>query len=150
MAVFSKGLGLKYDGFLLEAVFDPFNWLKNINKHLETCWHIPKHLPGHKDHQNWAFGSDFRTSQAHPSLQCCLKNRYFRQHLRAWVSLRSAKIGFKSPILVLFVSWKVFWDMQTCFQMFVDVFEPIKGVKNGLEQKTSFFSPNPILKTAIS
>ena len=78
------------------------------------------------------------------------KCRYFRHHLRAWVSLRSAKILSKSPILVLFVSWKVFWDMPTCFQMFVDVFEPIKGVKNGLEQKTSFFSPNPLLKTAIS
>ena len=78
------------------------------------------------------------------------KYRYFMQHLRARVRLRSAKILSKSPILVLFVSWKVFWDMPTCFQMFVDVFEPIKGVKNGLEQKMSFFSPNPLLKTAIS
>ena len=75
---------------------------------------------------------------------------FFRPYLRAWVRSRSAKIWSKSPILVLFVSWKVFWDMPTCFQMFVDVFEPIKGVKNGLEQKTSFFSPNPLLKTAIS
>ena len=78
------------------------------------------------------------------------KYRFFRQHLQAWVRLRSAKIGSKSPILIIFVSWKVFWDMPTCFQMFVDVFEPIKGVKNGLKQKTSIFSPNALLKTAIS
>ena len=36
MAVFSKGLGLKNDVFLLEAIFDPSNCLKNIIKHLET------------------------------------------------------------------------------------------------------------------
>ena len=78
------------------------------------------------------------------------KYRYFRQHLRALVSFWSAKMLSKSPILVLFVSWKVFWDMPTCFQMFVDVFEPIKRVKNGHEQKMSFFSPNPLLKMAIS
>ena len=78
------------------------------------------------------------------------KYRFFRQHLQTWVRLRSAKIGSKSPILVIFVSWKVFWDMPTCFQMFVDFFEPTKGVKNGLKQKTSYFSPNPLLKTAIS
>ena len=78
------------------------------------------------------------------------KYDFFMQQLQTWVHLRSAKILSKSPILVIFVSWKVFWDMPKCFQMFVDVFEPIRGVKNGLEQKTPFFSPDPLLKTAIS
>ena len=78
------------------------------------------------------------------------KYRYFRHHLLAWVHLRSAKILSKSLILVLFVFWKMFWDMPTCFQMFVDVFQPIKGVKHCLEQIMSFFSSNPLLKTAIS
>ena len=63
---------------------------------------------------------------------------------------RSAKIWSESPILMFSESWEGFWNMQTCFWMFVDVFKTIKGVKNGLEQKTSFFSPNYLLKTAIS
>ena len=89
-------------------------------------------------------------SIGHKNMEKMKKYRFFSQHLQAWVRLRSPKIGSKSPILMIFVCLKVFWDMPTCFQMFVDVFEPIKGVKNGLEQKTSFFSPNPLLKTAIS
>ena len=43
-----------------------------------------------------------------------------------------------------------FWNMPTCFQMFVDVFETFKGVKNEIKQKTSFFSPIPLLKSCIS
>ena len=78
------------------------------------------------------------------------KYRFFRQHLQAWVRLKSAKIRSKSPILIFFVSWKVFWDMPTCFQMFDDVFKTVRGVKNDLALKSSFFSPYPLLKTAIS
>ena len=30
------------------------------------------------------------------------------------------------------------WDMQSCFRMFVCVFQAIKGVKNDLNQNMSF------------
>ena len=49
------------------------------------------------------------------------------------------KIWSKSSILVLFGSLVEHWDMQSCFQMFVCVFQAIKGVKNDLNQNMSFF-----------
>ena len=44
----------------------------------------------------------------------------------------------KSSILVLFKSLVGHWDMQKCFPMFVCVFQAISGVKNDLNQNTSF------------
>ena len=64
--------------------------------------------------------------------------------------LRGVKILSKSPILMFFESWEGFWNMPSCFQMFVDVFKTFRGVKNDPVQKMSFFSTNPLLKTAIS
>ena len=66
------------------------------------------------------------------------------------VLLRGAKIWHKGWILVLFGCWEGFWNMSTCFQMFVDVFEAIRGAKNEIKQKMSFFSPIPLLKSSIS
>ena len=51
---------------------------------------------------------------------------------------------------MFFESWGGFWNMPSCFQMFFDVFKTFRGVKNDSEQKMSFFSTNPLLKTAIS
>ena len=48
------------------------------------------------------------------------------------------KIWFKSSILVLFGSLVGHWDMQSCFRMFVCVFQAIRGVKNDLNQNMSF------------
>ena len=64
--------------------------------------------------------------------------------------LRGAKILSKSLILILFGCWEGFWNMPTCFQMFVEVFAAIRGAKNEIKQKTSFFSPIPLLKSIIS
>ena len=64
--------------------------------------------------------------------------------------LRGAKIWSKSLILMFFESWEGFWNMPSCFQMFVHAFKTFMGVKNDPEQKMSFFSTNPLLKTAIS
>ena len=47
---------------------------------------------------------------------------FFRLHLQALVRLRGAKIWSKGRILVLFGFWEGFWNMPTCFQMFVRVF----------------------------
>ena len=52
--------------------------------------------------------------------------------------------------MVLFGFWEGFWDMPTCFQMFVEVFEAIRWAENEIKQKTSFFSPIPLLKSSIS
>ena len=43
-----------------------------------------------------------------------------------------------SLILVLFGSLVGHWDMQSCFLMFVGVFQAIRGVKNDLNQNMSF------------
>ena len=51
---------------------------------------------------------------------------------------------------MLFGSWEGFWNMPTCFQMFVEVFAAIRGAKNEIKQKMSFFSPIPLLKSSIS
>ena len=48
------------------------------------------------------------------------------------------KIWSKSSILVLFGSLVGHWDMQSCFRMFVCVFQAIRGVKNDLNQNMSF------------
>ena len=66
------------------------------------------------------------------------------------VRLRGAKILSKGPILVLFGSWEGFWNMPTCFQIFVDVFETIRGANIEIKQKMSFLSPVPLLKSSIS
>ena len=78
------------------------------------------------------------------------KNQFSRPNLQGLVHLRGAKIWSKSPILMLFGSWEGFWNMPTCFQMFVEVFAAIKGAKNEIKQKMSFFSPIPSLKSSIS
>ena len=78
------------------------------------------------------------------------KNRFSRPNLQGLVHLGGAKIWSKSPILTFFESWEGFWNMPSCFQMFVHVFKTFTGVKNDPEQKMSFFSTNPLLKTAIS
>ena len=48
---------------LVKVIFDPSNCLENMNKHRETTLHIQIPYPGPKEHQNWAFGSNFTTSQ---------------------------------------------------------------------------------------
>ena len=53
-------------------------------------------------------------------------------------SLQSAKIWPRSSILVLFWSLVGHWNMQSCFPMFVGVFQAIRGVKNDQYQKMSF------------
>ena len=78
------------------------------------------------------------------------KNQFSRPNLQGLVRLRGAKIWSKGPILVLFGSWEGFWNMPTCFQMFVEVFAAIRGVKNEIKQKMSFLSPIPLLKSSIS
>ena len=49
------------------------------------------------------------------------------------------KIWSKSSILVLIGSLVEHWDMQSCFRMFVCVFQAIREVKNDLNQNMSFF-----------
>ena len=44
-----------------------------------------------------------------------------------------------SSILVLFGSWVGYLDMQSCFLMFVHVFQATRGVKNDLDRNLSFF-----------
>ena len=53
--------------------------------------------------------------------------------------LRGRKIWSKSSILVLFGSWVGYLDMQSCFPMFVHVFQATRGVKNDLDQNLSVF-----------
>ena len=48
------------------------------------------------------------------------------------------KISFKSSILVLLRSLVGHWVMQSCFWMFVCVFQAIRGVKNYLNQNMPF------------
>ena len=48
---------------LVKVIFDPSSCLENMNKHRETTLHIQIPYPGPKEHQNWAFGSNFTTSQ---------------------------------------------------------------------------------------
>ena len=50
------------------------------------------------------------------------------------------KISSKSSILVLFGSLEGFWDMPSCFPMFVHVFQATRGVKNDLDQNLLFFA----------
>ena len=40
---------------------------------------------------------------------------------------------------MLFGSLVGFWDMPSCFLMFVHVFQATRGVKNDLDQNLSFF-----------
>ena len=41
------------------------------------------------------------------------------------------------------------WDMQSCFPMFVCVFQAIRGVKNDLDQKMSFLWLDPSMKSGL-
>ena len=50
------------------------------------------------------------------------------------------KIWSKCSILVLFGPLVGHWDMQSCFSMFVHVFQATRGVKNDLDQNLSFFA----------
>ena len=47
-----------------------------------------------------------------------------------------------SSILMLFGCLVGYWDMQSCFPMFVRVFQAIRGVKNDLNQNTSLSQRN--------
>ena len=78
------------------------------------------------------------------------KNQLSRPNLQGLMHLRGAKIWSKSPILLLFGSWEEFWNMPTCFQMFVEVFAAIRGAKNEIKQKMSFLSPVPLLTSKIN
>ena len=41
------------------------------------------------------------------------------------MTISRAKNGSDKPNLVLFLSWEGHWDMQRCFQMFVDAIKAI-------------------------
>ena len=69
------------------------------------------------------------------------KNQFSRPNLQGLVRLRGAKIWSKGRILVLFGFWEGFWDMPTCFQMLVEVFEAIRGAENEIKQKRHFSAP---------
>ena len=71
------------------------------------------------------------------------KNPFFRPHFRTSRSLPSAKIWSRSSILVLFGPLVGHWDMQSCFPMFVWVFQAIRGVKIDLDQNMAFLGWNP-------
>ena len=75
-----------------------------------------------------------------------VKNVIFRQNVMPSRSLQSAKIGSMSSILVLFGPLVGHWDMQSCFPMFVCVFQAIKGVKNDQYTKMSFVGVYPLMK----
>ena len=90
------------------------------------------------------------TTKSWKKVEKIAKNQFSRPNLQGLVHLRGAKIWSKGPILMLFGSWEGFWNMPTCFQMFVEVFAAIRGAKNEIKQKTSFFSPIPLLKSSIS
>ena len=61
-------------------------------------------------------------------------------------SLQSARIWSMSSILVLFGPLVGHWYMQSCFPMFVSVFQAIRGVKNDLDQKMSFLGVHRLMK----
>ena len=67
-----------------------------------------------------------------------VKNVIFQVNVRPSRSLQSAKIGSVSSILVLFWPLVWHWDMQSCFPMFVGVFQAIRGVKIDLDQNMAF------------
>ena len=48
---------------LVKVIFDPSSCLENMNKHRETTLHIQIPYPGSKEHQKWAFGSNFTNLQ---------------------------------------------------------------------------------------
>ena len=54
-----------------------------------------------------------------------------------------------SSILVLFGSLVGHWDMQSCFPMFVGVFQAIRGVKNDLDQNMAFFTEKHKVNEAL-
>ena len=66
------------------------------------------------------------------------KKWFFRQNFMPSRSLQSAKIWSMSSILVLFGCLVGYWDMQSCFPMFVRVFQAIRGVKNDLDENMTF------------
>ena len=71
----------------------------------------------------------------------------FRPFAQCSRSLQSARIWSKSSILVLFGPLVGLWYMQSCFPMFVGVFQAIRGVKNDLNQKMSFVGVHPLMKS---
>ena len=48
-----------FSHILVEVIFDPSDCLENTNKHSETTLHNPMPHQGPKEHQNWAFRSNF-------------------------------------------------------------------------------------------
>ena len=133
--------GLKYQIFAYFSTFFHFLWPMD----LYTCGIESGHhntILGAQPVPFWSQGTDFIPENGHNLLWKLAEKSDFCTFFNF--------LPFFSPILVFFESSEGFWNMPRCFQMFVDVFETSKGVKNEIKQKTSFFSPIPLLKSTIS
>ena len=145
MVLFSKGMGLKNDVFCLISFLTPLDVSKtstNIWKHL-GIFQNPS-----EDSKNTKIGL---FDQILASVKCTYPCKWgLKYQIFAYFSTFFHFFVANGPVHLWNRPSEGFWNMPTCFQMFVDVFETFKGVKNEIKQKTSFFSPIPLLKSTIS